>query len=406
MKFVEKDIKELKITSFINCFEKSLDCPRWDCLIDGCFANLSEKSAAIRHLKRKHQTIYNLIQITKSSQIEVEKISSEFEFRVRINVDSIWDGCIRMVTENGLPLSFVESIGFKKIIKPYKIALATKGIHLGISCYTIKRAIAERASKIRERIQNEAKNSFVSLKLDIASRHNRSVLGICINYAYQNDVKIRTIAMHTLRMAHTAKNIYDIVKLELNRNNIGINQIYSVSTDNAKNLSKTIQLMNKEASQQASNISEQSESVQDTDATNSDEIDCDYSRSENSDEGDPDSDECSYGDRDIDGDIFDEQYYTDLLNNVRDEFNNVPYNNLVPQISCANHCIHLLVTHAIDNCPRIEATIDKCRILVKKLRTPTYRNMLLDSKLPAPKLDVVVRWNSTYILVGRKNYSI
>lgn len=400
MKLDENDIKNLKITSFINCFEKSIDCSRWDCLIKGCNINLSEKSAAIRHLKRKHQSIYNMIQITKSSQIEDEKISSGLTLRVHIDVDIIWDGCIRMIAENGLPLSFVDSIGFKKIIRPYKVALATKGISLRISRYTIKKAIAERASKIRQQIQNETKNSLVAVKLDIASRHNRSVLGICINYSFQNRVEIRTIAMHTLRMAHTARNLFEIVNLELDRINIGMDQIYAVSTDNAKNLSKATQLMNEEASQQTSIVSEQSELVREnTDATNCDETDCNDSCSDNDDEEDSDLDECSYSDQDIDGDIFDEQYYSDLLNNVRDEFNNVPYNNLVRQISCANHCIHLLVTHAIDICPGIEAIIASCRILVKKLRTPTYRNLLFHSKLPAPKLDVVVRWNSIYMMV-------
>lgn len=102
-----------------------------------------------------------------------------------------------------MPLSIVESSPFQKILKPYVTALKLKGIDLIINRHNIKDRIAEKAEKIRESIRRETKNKVLSLMLDIATRYNRSVLGINIGFMKDGKIQIRTIGMLVLNFSHT-----------------------------------------------------------------------------------------------------------------------------------------------------------------------------------------------------------
>lgn len=108
----------------------------------------------------------------------------------------------------------------------------------------------------------------------------------------------------------------------------------------------------------------------------------------------------------IDEDIFDGDYYDNLLDDVRNRFPDIFHTNIIHGVSCAAHCLHLIVTHAINKCPSIHALIEKSRNLSKKLRTPTIRTLMKDSGLPMAVLDVVTRWNSTYTMVSRHTIRI
>lgn len=116
----------------------------------------------------------------------------------------------------------------------------------------------------------------------------------------------------------------------------------------------------------------------------------------------PASNDCS-SEEEIDGDIFDEGYYSDLLDSVRSTFESVEYTDMIHGISCGAHCIHLVVFHAIEKSPETKALIDRCRELAKKLRTPTFRSLQL-TQAPQAKIDVKTRWNSVFDMVQYKPF--
>lgn len=104
-------------------------------------------------------------------------------------------------------------------------------------------------------------------------------------------------------------------------------------------------------------------------------------------------------DEHIDVDIFDEDYYEDLLLKVTDMFPGALHTGIIHGVSCAAHCIHLIVTHAINETPGTQALIDKSRILAKKLRTPTLRAIMKNEGWNMAVIDVVTRWNSIFTMV-------
>lgn len=106
----------------------------------------------------------------------------------------------------------------------------------------------------------------------------------------------------------------------------------------------------------------------------------------------------SSSDEEIDTKISDEDYYSDLLTNVRSTFESSDYTDMIHGILCGAHCIHLVVFHAIENSAEFKALIERCRDLAKKLRTPTFRALRFPQTLQA-KIDVKTRWNSVFDMV-------
>lgn len=204
----------------------------------------------------------------------------------------------------------------------------------------------------------------VSVMIDIATRYNRSVLGINIAYMHNSKVVVRTIGMQVLRFTHTAANLVKVIKKHLSDYCIHLEQIISFTTDNGKNMIKSAALLNEEYMEECFEEEEK--------------------------EGEEEY---------IDNDIFDEDYYENLLKNICAEFSSSNESNLIYNLPCAAHCVHLVIKHAINASPDTIDLLDRCRKLVKKLRTETVRSLLQEFKLKMVILDVETRWNSIFSMV-------
>lgn len=245
-------------------------------------------------------------------------------------------------------------------MKPYVTSLKTKGIDLVINRHNIKEHISQKAKIIKQLIISETKNKLVAVMVDIATRYNRSVLGINISYMKDDVVCIRTIGMHVLLFSHTAANIRTVITNTLSDFEIHLKQVVAIICDNGKNLTKSVDL-----------------------------IDAVYQQTK------PDEESDEY----IDSDVFDDEYYADLLSRVRLMFDENMYTDLIHGITCAAHCLHLVVTHALKETSSANDLIVKCRNLAKKLRTSSIRPMISTAKRRMPMIDMPTRWNSIYSMV-------
>lgn len=84
---------------------------------------------------------------------------------------------------------------------------------------------------------------MVSLKLYIATRLDRDVLGINLQFVKKKKQMIRTIGMIELKKRHTAQIIKEEVFRVLRSFGISVDRIYTITTDNGSNMLATSNLI-------------------------------------------------------------------------------------------------------------------------------------------------------------------
>lgn len=377
IEITEAYINSEKIDKYIQCFHFSNE--KFICKVKECNSSFGKNSSAIRHLKAVHHKIASAIETIKIGQTKPESV----EIRVKISLSEIWNSIVRLIVFNGLPFMIINSTGFRNLVKPFVNGLKDIGIDLTVDDLHLKTHIKEKAEVVNKKITEEVKGKLLCLMLDIASRHNRSIFGINIGFFANGKINIRTIGMQTLTVSQTGRNLFEKVKKSLSNYSIDLDQIFTVTTDNGKNLIKMIGIAENEMEQ------------------NIDFSDCNTSDESSDDESPSSNDEQS--DEIFDPSIFNGEYFRDLLSDVSKEFD-CRKHTVFDGISCAAHGLSLVVKEAIKKCPEIKQLIDKSRKLVKKLRTPKMRGALKDKNLKMALIDVKTRWSSVYKMVSFKFY--
>lgn len=86
------------------------------------------------------------------------------------------------------------------------------------------------------------------MKVDIASRHNRSFFGLNVQYIKNGSLQLRTLAVKELFDSHTSTYLTQIVKEILSKFDLDLDKIYSFTSDNGRNMVKLGELIQKENS--------------------------------------------------------------------------------------------------------------------------------------------------------------
>lgn len=141
-----------------------------------------------------------------------------------------------MVTKNGRPLTAVEDEGLRIIIDPI-----LKSLNLTINRRNICDWIERYANDLREKIKLETKNKIVCIKMDGATRHDRHILGINLQLILDGKIAIRHIAMVELTESATSEYLAKTLINCLKTYNIKLDQVYSITSDNAANMIKCVQ---------------------------------------------------------------------------------------------------------------------------------------------------------------------
>lgn len=87
---------------------------------------------------------------------------------------------------------------------------------------------------------------MISVKYDIATRHNRSFLGINVQFIKDGFIELRTLEVKELMSRHTSTYLQQIVLDILQNYNIGIEKLYCCTSDNGRNIIKTSKMLQEE----------------------------------------------------------------------------------------------------------------------------------------------------------------
>lgn len=311
-----------------------------------------------RHIANHHRAAYEEL-VNKKQELVKRKAEEQLHnpgkmkksavIRVKIDFETLQQGCLEMVTLGGRPFSVVSDVGFRKIVDPILEGL---GGSQTINPHNISELVKEKAIALRKSIAAEVSGKLISIKADGGSRHGRSILGVNVQFIQSKRIQIRNLAMQELFTSHTSKNLKTHILEILRRYDLSVENVYTLTTDNAANMVKISKLMGEDTDQNADGVS-----------------------------------------------FFDYEGENEVLPSMDGVFLGDCEDDLcVEGARCAPHTQQLAIEDVMKEL-NLKSTLLKTRELVKKLRTPTVAAHLQLIKQSKPLIDVETRWHSSLDMI-------
>lgn len=371
--------------------------------------NGTKRSNLVNHMQKVHEDAYKKFINNKEEKNKLELKAKRLLFLQTL---------VELVTVDKQQFLILSKPSFQKLVadKLKIFSIADMGINLDDKNFPeVKRHIHETANKIRQKLSSETQQKLFSMSTDAVSKNNRSILGIFIQYVNNDLVKQRCVGMKELKQRHTGKYFCEVIESCLKGYDLNLNQVASLTTDNAGNMRTLLKNMNEnlmkidDHEKNNNNNANQNINAQ----TQADA--CDFTVIVNCNEeiaealhvlDNDDDNEIAFllGDANIDDDDNWQQDDISQLNipaAIKDVSNSSPV--FINGISCAAHTVQLAVKDAlsmvsIQHSNVIKLAREVAKFLRKENTQIEIRNRKLESILPS--LDVETRWSSTYLLVG------
>ena len=245
------------------------------CLIPNCSKKTLGTTHAVNletHVKRHQSQVHIGFEAEKLTRNRKRKEKEDARGEVKIirlemSENFVKRACVELVTVNGRPFNMMQDSGFVKIVKPITDAL---GGGFTINPENTRDQVKLDAIQIRNKIKNEVLGKMISVKVDCATRLNRSVyavnfqfirysslnvLSLCYQYSIvynyrDGKIKLRTMAMRELFDRHTGIDLKNILLQVLADYGVSISQIYSVTTDNGADMLNAVKRLVQDSSSQ------------------------------------------------------------------------------------------------------------------------------------------------------------
>lgn len=316
---------------------------------------------------------------------------------------------VKIVAINMRPFACLNDSGFLEAIETdlSKFRDAGMPILMNKNHTEVKDAIIKLATDIQTQIKEEVHNRLVSMMVDIATRHQRSILGVKIRFSVNENPVERIIGMVRLMKSHNAAYVSDQILKCIESFEMRPLQIISLTTDNASNMKAAIKRFDK-AVAALNNVDENDTVIEsDSDQDESDE----QPRQESVEEllqfleEDLTSEEYANmlselrDEEALDDALDDTEVFQDLLTELEGEMNK--RTNFVFDIRCAAHTIQLAVKDAVKK-SNIQTILDACQSVAKSLRNQKFICAAAEQKITYiyPRLRCKIRWDTEYKLVS------
>lgn len=327
--------------------------------------------------------------------------------------------CVEMVTVNGrafrsLTDSSIRSMNddlLQEFIKAGR-EVDLKDPHL----FEIKELVGIVADKVRLKIGAEAKNRALALMMDIGTKCGRSFLGTSIQFNNNGNITVRSIGIIELKQSHTGIYLADVIVRRLERFEISVLQIVSVTTDNGSNVLKMVRDMDahvRNASGDTNTLPTTPKKVQSNSNMSIPRDDAEIEReivaalAVHDLMSDDEALEQLFADDDNCDDLDDGNARANetLLSTITSSLINTHHLNIdwaITGVNCAAHTLQL----AIGDAKKATTTtnqnvIDLCRATSKLLRLKsTFLEVeMANLSYKVPRLEVKTRWCSLYLMV-------
>lgn len=371
---------------------------QFKCLVLGCSKILCGKRIPnlCAHLKNKHFELYetNVKSAADPKVLALERLK-------------LIQNCAEIITVNGRVFAALNDSGFKKIISDKLNFLHENGYGCGLYApdYTaVKEYIPFVVDQIQEKIKLEVKNKFVSLMIDSATKNNRSIVGLNVQFLIDDTITIRSIGMIHMNESQSGINLFAAVMKRLDLFGIKLNQLLAITSDNGKNMVSMTNIFNSDYINEESEIDSMEEPI-DFDENTIDVRACGVNIEDDLEV------QMQFFQLDLNNaetesalsNILDDTHnYSFLLENLGNDFA-VKHLN-ISGIRCGTHTFQLGVRGALAD-DSIKPYIGLCRLACKELRKKTNIWVLMKNNIPfkLPRIDGDTRWNSTHLMVSCGN---
>ncbi|RVE42487.1 hypothetical protein evm_012859 [Chilo suppressalis] len=258
--------------------------------------------------------------------------------------------CVNLVTVHGRPFSMIDDLAFRNIIS--MISINSREAQ-SLNSHSIKQFVSQIAEKKRADIAADIRGRMISIKVDSATRLDRSFFAVNTQYIVDGSIHIKHLGVVELHARSTAEYLKEKLLYILRKFKINIEQIYSITTDNGANMVKIVRLLNDELN-------------------------------------DSDSDEEFNQDMEMEP----------IQISLRSDSDDTEHAYCITSVRCAAHTLQLAVNDAINE-DESKCIVEEARAIVRKLRTPTMKNILQIAKKNKPILDITTRWHSTLDMLER-----
>lgn len=203
-----------------NCNSKPMQC--------------SKTSNLKRHLSHVHPKEF--------AYLFPNEVSSQK--RAELETFNTVQDAVELVTVNGYPFAMLSSSGMKGFIKSRLNAIQHEGYTATINRRDIVDDVAEEADLIRKHMTIELKGKMISLCFDVCTIVTLSMLGINVTFMKENDVICWSLGIIPIGERHTAVQLADMIYNILAEYSIPLTNIFSITTDTAKNATATSDVLN------------------------------------------------------------------------------------------------------------------------------------------------------------------
>ncbi|XP_031621984.1 uncharacterized protein LOC116340010 [Contarinia nasturtii] len=355
------------------------------------------------HLSAKHPNIYAEISGEKNEPIEVKRTK-------------LLHSLVEIVSVNGRSFTHLLDSGYIKSIHPRLDELRAAGVGLDLhdsNLTEVKKKLSEIAGKIRDKIRDEVIGKHLSLMADIGTKHNRSILGVSIQYSVDGNLKIRSIGFIQLSESHTGIYLAEMIVNRLEELGIELKQIFTITTDNGKNILKMVRdVQSHLVSEINTNRATQAEVQSQHD--NERAINVNYNNIDSEIQQllanviELTDDEALERCYDEAASLYNDSLLNSMKEKLTDNGRTITYD--ITGVNCAEHLLQLTVKDGVnDLAPNISNVIDLSREACKLLRQEAICNQAakLEMEYSLPRLECATRWGSMYLMLrdiyDRKN---
>lgn len=385
----DKSLKYFKSVSEEDAKELNDVTKTHRCVICGKHYNGTKEWNLTSHLQTSHPSVYYEIS-TKKEPPEVKRLQ-------------FLQNCVEIISVNGRPFSYLRDSGFQAIAEDTLMDLKSAGCAINLTDHNltqVKEHLEKTSQRVQKKIANETENRPLSLMVDIATRHRRSICGFSVQYVLNGQLKIRSIGMIELLDKHTGKYIAHMIMKRLNEFGICLKQIITITTDNGSNVLKMVRDINDHL--KASIEKPQHVNLIDTGIANG---------NENQDADDLIEkllcDEPEISEEEAYEQLFEEVEYnkdfSTLLNVLSEELSS-PIIDIwdITGVNCVEHTLQLGIKDALARLSKeFKNVIMLCRRICIFLRLKSTSNAMnaVGVEYILPHLENETRWGSMYLMV-------